>query len=525
MPIEVLLGDEAAALGAIHAGISGAYSYPGTPATEIFEFVEQRMHGSGSVHTRWSVNEKVAYEEALGMSWAGKRAIVSMKHVGLNVAADAFVNSAVTGVGGGLAVLVADDPGMHSSQNEQDTRYLAQFALVPCLEPRDQQQCYDLLPLALDLSERFNVPVVVRLVTRLAHSRASVQVAAQARPQNELKRPNDPMRWTLLPSNARVGYRRLVETQRGIEAWAEESPLNVLTLAGRELGVISSGIATNYVEECLGDRPDVSRLHVATYPLPEGKIRALFEHVDRVMVVEDGYPFIESRLQGLFGPPAGKALLGKLSGALPRTGELNPDIVRAALSCAPLPALCPPAQELPGRPPMLCQGCPHADLVEALKEALSSYPGAQVLSDIGCYTLSALPPHQAIHSCVCMGASIGMALGAAHAGAYPVCSLIGDSTFGHGGLGGLLSAAQEDTDVTIVIADNEYVAMTGGQTSACCGPALDRLLLGLGVPAEHLRVITPLKKQHDENVRILREEIAHHGLSIIISRRQCIQKR
>ncbi len=523
MASEVLLGDEAVALGAIHGGISGAYSYPGTPATEIFEFVERRT--DDRVHTRWSPNEKVAYEEALGMSWAGKRAIVSMKHVGLNVAADAFVNSAITGVGGGLVVVVADDPGMHSSQNEQDTRELATFAQVPCLEPRDQQQAYDFMPMALDLSERFGIPVVVRMVTRLAHSRAKVELGGQ-REQNGLSMPKDPKKWTLLPVNARVNYRELVETRLPeVQAWSESSDINRLELRGKRLGIISSGIATNYLEENLDPDHDYTTLHIGAYPLPVDKLGRLVEHVDEILVLEDGYPFIEARLEGLFGLPSGKPVHGRLDGALPRTGELNPDLVRIALGKVPRPRVEADDGPLPGRPPALCDGCPHDPFYTALNEALSIYPDAQVLSDIGCYTLGALPPHRAIHSCVCMGASVGMAMGAAHAGVYPVCSVIGDSTFAHGGLPGILSAAQEDTDMVLFILDNDYVAMTGGQPSAATNEVLDRLLVGLGVPEEHIRVIVPTKRNHEHNVQVIREEIAHHGLSVVISRRPCIHKK
>ncbi len=222
MKQEILLGDEAIGLGAIHAGLSGVYGYPGTPSTEIFEFIERRTAKAGDVHAFWSTNEKVAYEEALGMSWAGKRALVCMKHVGLNVAADAFMNSAVTGTNGGLVVAVADDPGMHSSQNEQDSRYYAQFALIPCFEPRNQQECYDMIFDAFDMSEELEVPVMVRLVTRIAHSRSAVEIR-EKRAQNELEPSRDIKKWTLLPANARVQYQHLTEKQPELLQRAEES--------------------------------------------------------------------------------------------------------------------------------------------------------------------------------------------------------------------------------------------------------------------------------------------------------------
>jgi len=525
MTVEVLLGDEAVALGAIHAGISGAFSYPGTPATEIFEYVERQARAGLEVYARWSPNEKVAYEEALGMSWTGKRAIVSMKHVGLNVAADAFVNSALTGVGGGLVVVVADDPGMHSSQNEQDTRALAAFAQVPCLEPRDQQEAYAMMAEGLDLSERLDVPVVVRIVTRLAHSRAPVQVRETPRAPNPLRPAGAMSKWTLLPAIARQRYHRLVELTPELQRWSATRSGNELTLRGRRLGVLAAGLASNYLTENLTPDHDLSILHVGSYPPPVEKIRALTTHVDRLLVLEEGYPHLEDHLLGLLGPRPGLEVLGQRSGHVPRTGELTPDLVRAALAEEPWPALHEALTDLPGRPPMLCQGCPHIDLYQTLNLAMADYPGSQVFSDIGCYTLGALPPLLAIHSCVCMGASIGMALGAAEAGASPVVAVIGDSTFAHAGIPALLSAAKADVPLTLIIVDNDYVAMTGGQQTMLTGERLDRLVLGLGVPEAHFRVITPLKKNQEDNLRVLREEIAHPGLSVVVSRRVCIQKK
>ena len=251
MSREILLGDEAVGLGAIHSGMSGVYAYPGTPSTEIFEFVERATKKAGNVHAFWSTNEKVAYEEALGMSWAGKRALVCMKHVGLNVAADAFMNSAVTGTNGGLVLAVADDPGMHSSQNEQDSRYFAQFALIPCFEPRNQQECYDMMFEAFDMSEELALPVMIRLVTRIAHSRAGVQTRA-AREQNPLNPSRDIKKWTLLPSNARVQYDHLTEKQPVLLQRSEESSHNELTLAGKK-GIITCGLAENYLRENISD--------------------------------------------------------------------------------------------------------------------------------------------------------------------------------------------------------------------------------------------------------------------------------
>ncbi len=520
MSSEVLLGDEAIGLGAIHAGLSGVYAYPGTPSTEIFEFVERRTQGSGDVHAFWSTNEKVAYEEALGMCWAGKRALVCMKHVGLNVAADAFMNSAVTGTNGGLVLAVADDPGMHSSQNEQDSRYYAQFALIPCLEPRNQQECYDVVHEAFDLSERLALPVMVRLVTRLAHSRAAVRTRA-ARPQNPLQPAREARRWTLLPGNARAQYRHLTDLQPELLRLAEESAHNELELRGRR-GVIACGIADNYLRENLGAGHDWSVLSVRQYPLPVAKIRALVEHCDRLLVLEDGYPLVESTVRGLFGL-AGVRVEGRMSGELPRAGELDPDLVRRALGLEPLPTASPGAAAVANRPPALCKGCPHVDTFRALNEALSSFDQPQVFSDIGCYTLGALPPLEAIHSCVAMGASIGMAAGAAHAGYAPAVAAIGDSTFAHGGITPLLSAVQQNVPLTVVVLDNDTVGMTGTQRSMSTGDTLDGIILGAGVAREHLRVINPTPSNHEQNVAVLREELAHPGTSVVVARRACLE--
>jgi indolepyruvate ferredoxin oxidoreductase alpha subunit len=519
MSREILLGDEAVGLGAIHSGMSGVYAYPGTPSTEIFEFVERTTKKAGDVHAFWSTNEKVAYEEALGMSWAGKRALVCMKHVGLNVAADAFMNSAVTGTNGGLVLAVADDPGMHSSQNEQDSRYFAQFALIPCFEPRNQQECYDMMFEAFDMSEELALPVMIRLVTRIAHSRAGVQTRA-AREQNPLSPSRDIKKWTLLPSNARVQYDHLTEKQPVLLQRSEESTHNELVLAGKK-GIITCGLAENYLRENISNG-DYSVLSIRQYPVPAGKIRELVDHVDELLILEDGYPLVESMIRGLFGL-AGVKVQGRMTGEVPRTGELDPDIVRSALGLDPLPAAHEPAPDLANRPPALCKGCPHTDSFRALNEALSNSDNAQVFSDIGCYTLAALPPLEAIHSCVAMGASIGMAAGAAHAGYTPAVAAIGDSTFSHGGITPLLSAVQQRVNLNVLVLDNDTVGMTGTQRSMSTGETLDQLILGTGIENEHMRIISPTPRNHDTNVDIIREELAYDGPSVIIARRTCLE--
>jgi indolepyruvate ferredoxin oxidoreductase alpha subunit len=519
MAKEILLGDEAVALGGLHSGISGAYSYPGTPATEIMEYIQRLSRKWPGVHCTWSANEKVAYEEALGMSAVGKRSMVSMKHVGLNVAADPFVNSAVTGAGGGMVLCVADDPGMHSSQNEQDSRCYAEFAMIPCLEPANQQEAYDATRFAFDLSEKYSVPVMIRLVTRLAHSRADVEVG-HPRGQNDLSPNIDWKKWTLLPSNARVNFIKLVDKQAALAHEAHISPFSRLVEGEGERAYIVSGIAYNYFREALGAELP-AHLKISHYPIPADLITRLAQGRSELVVIEEGYPFIESRLRGLLGTGTLK-VLGKLSGLLPRTGELTPDIVAAAVR-GEEPAAQKPL-DLPGRPPQLCQGCSHADTYVALKEVLRDYAKAQVFSDIGCYTLGALAPYNSIKTCVDMGASVSMAAGAAHAGLHPSIAMIGDSTFGHSGMTSLLDAAYQNVRMLVIIGDNATTGMTGGQLSMTTGERLIEVLKGLGVAPEHIRVVEPIRKNHEELVRILKEEIEHDGLSVLIASRICIQE-
>jgi indolepyruvate ferredoxin oxidoreductase alpha subunit len=522
MKTEILLGDEAVALGAIHAGLTAAYSYPGTPASETMEYLIKSAAKNPALKASWSVNEKVAYEEALGVSFAGKRALVSMKHVGLNVAADPFMNSAITGTNGGLVIVVADDPSMHSSQNEQDSRYYAQFALIFCLEPSNHQEAYEMTRRAFDLSEELAIPVMVRLVTRLSHSRSTVR-PGPAREENELHHGAG-QDWTLLPVNARRRFKILLEKQAELVRLSEGSDFNRLDLNNqdRSLGLIASGIAFNYVQENLkGIQSVPSLLKIGTYPIPEKLVARLVNHVETVLIVEEGYPFIEKTLRGTFGLP-GKILKGKLSGDLPLSGELAPEIVRAALGFKPLERLELGKFKLAARPPQLCQGCPHADTFNALNKVLKDYSGANVFSDIGCYTLGAFPPYSAVQTCVCMGASVSMAKGGAEAGIHPSVAVIGDSTFGHSGLTPLLEAAAANTNMTVIILDNSTVAMTGGQPSYASGEGLLRMIEGVGVPREHIRVIEPLPKNLEKNAQVIKEEIDHNGISVIVAVRECL---
>jgi indolepyruvate ferredoxin oxidoreductase alpha subunit len=519
----LLMGDEAAARGAIDAGISAAYAYPGTPSTEAFAAVLEHNRKTGRPVAAWAVNEKTAYEQALGVSMAGRRALVVMKHVGLNVAADPFINSALVSIQGGLVAVVADDPGMHSSQNEQDSRVYADFARILCLEPRDQQEAYEMSRTAFELSERFQIPVLVRLVTRLAHSRSAVRTAPA-----ELERPAaktaERQSWILLPENARGMWRRLVEVQRELREWSESCPYNRLEWGqnDRGLGVITTGIAEGYYRQHLPELGfEPSHLHIGAYPLPLGKLRQLASRVGRILVLEEGFPFLEERLRGILPTPV--EVHGMLSGHLPETGELTPETVGRALGLPGRTGVELVGEAPPPRPPQLCQGCPHRDTYAALLEALADTPGSIVNADIGCYTLGALPPYSVIESCVCMGAGVGMAKGASDAGLRPAVAVIGDSTFLHSGITPLIDAVQADTDMTLVILDNAAVGMTGAQDTVLPPTRLEPLVLGLGVDPAHCRVLEARPSKVGEITEVLRQELAHPGLSVVITVRECIE--
>lgn len=563
---KLLLGAEAIAQGALDAGISGVYAYPGTPSTEITEFIQRAQHDPGeAVRSAWSTNEKTALEAALGMSYAGKRSLVCMKHVGLNVAADPFMNASITGVHGGLTIVVADDPSMHSSQNEQDSRVYGKFAMIPVLEPANQQEAYDMTRYAFDLSEKSRLPVILRVPTRLSHSRSTVQ-RGEPRGQNPLNPSTEKGQWILLPANAKGNYQRLLDKQEELITLSESSPFNWVkqwddgevncngvfnrvgetnrdgetTLNGNTgqgemviqgpgeitgeimsgiTGVIAFGIAYNYAMEVIrAYNLPVEVLKISSYPLPKKLINRFIEKHDTLLIAEEGYPVYEELLKGCRGD---NALRGRLDGTLPRTGELSPALLAKALGVETTDPKAVPAI-VKGRPPMLCPGCGHRDLFHALNEVMAAYPNYRVFGDIGCYTLGALPPFNAIHTCVDMGAAITMAKGAADAGMRPAVCVIGDSTFTHSGITGLLDAVNDRSPLTVIISDNETTAMTGGQDSAGTGRFHD-ICEGIGVEKEHIRTVVPLKRNHEENVKVIREELEYEGVSVIIAQRECVQ--
>ncbi len=522
---KLLLGDEAIAQGALDAGLSGVYAYPGTPSTEITEYIQMSpLAKERGVHSRWSTNEKTAMEAALGMSFMGKRALVCMKHVGLNVCADPFVNAGMTGTNGGLVVLVADDPSMHSSQDEQDSRFYGKFAMIPTLEPSSQQEAYDMIQEAFEMSEQLHLPVLMRVTTRMAHSRAVVTCVDEPRQQNELNYDAQASSWVLLPAFARKRNDIVTAQQPLLEQMAVDSKYNAYVDADdRELGVIASGIAYNYLMECFPNGCPFPVLKISQYPIPKKLIRRMTDDCEFVLIAEEGQPFIEDQVRGVM--PGNAVIKGRLTGELPRTGELNPDLIKKALGLsenAEDTEYSDILSHVVARPPALCQGCGHRDVYSALNQVLLDYPNARVFGDIGCYTLGFLPPYKAIHSCVDMGASITMAKGASDAGQWPAVAIIGDSTFTHSGMTGLLDAINENADITVIISDNLTTAMTGGQDSAGTNK-FEAICRGLGLSDDHLKVVVPLPKNMEEITKTIREEINYHGVSVIIPRRECMQ--
>jgi indolepyruvate ferredoxin oxidoreductase alpha subunit len=446
-----------------------------------------------------------------------------MKHVGLNVAADAFMNSAISGINGGMIIVTADDPSMHSSQNEQDNRVYGNFAMLPLLEPSNQQEAYDMVYEGFELSEKWGYPVLLRITTRMAHSRAGVQTRT-LKPQNPLHLDkDDPMRFVLLPAIARRRYKLLLDKQKEFLAAAENSTYNQLYLpsnASKErLGIIACGIAFNYLQENYPEGFEHPVLKISQYPLPKKQLLQLVEKCEAILVLEDGFPVVEEQLKGYLG--IGLKVYGRLDGTLPRDGELTPDNVRKALGLEVV-SHYPVPEIIAGRPPALCAGCGHRDVYQALNDVIQEYTDAQVFSDIGCYTLGALPPFRAINSCIDMGASITMAKGASEAGIFPSIAVIGDSTFTHSGMTGLLDCVNANANVLIIISDNETTGMTGGQDSAATG-RIHEICKGIGVHPEHLHGIVPLKKNYEEMKALIRKEIEYPGVSVLVPCRECIQ--
>jgi indolepyruvate ferredoxin oxidoreductase, alpha subunit len=509
---QLLSGDEAVALGALHAGVRLGTGYPGTPSTEILEMLDQ-LGG----RAQWSPNEKVALEVGIGVAFAGGRALVTMKHVGLNVAADPLFTAAYTDVEGGLVVVSADDPGMASSQNEQDNRHYARAAGVPMLEPGDSQQAYDYTRLAFALSERWKIPILLRMTTRVCHAKTVVRPRA---PENGLPEPGfhrDIPTRVMIPAFARPAHRRLRVKLEKITAWNEAEGPAQHTPGGRELGIVSTGVSAAHAREAA---PDASHLSIGmTYPLPMERLRAFAQTVDRLVVIEEGDPVLVDALRAAGIPAEGKPESF-------RFGELDVARVRRILEDDIRPEPVPPR----GKPPELCPGCAHRGVFEALRDL-----DCIVSGDIGCYTLGVLPPFSAMDTCVCMGASIGVGLGLRHVlpeeQARRVVSVIGDSTFVHSGITGIVEMVYNPppTGHLVLILDNGTTAMTGLQEHPGTGRTLDHtptnrldfaaLARAVGVQNVHV-VQTNDKKSSLKD--LIADLLARPELSLVVAQQPCV---
>jgi len=529
---EYLLGNVAIAKGLMEAGTGLVAGYPGTPSSEIIESLVD-LKGDLPLHVQWSVNEKVALEVAIGASWTGTRSAATMKHVGLNVAADPFMTLAYLGVGAGLVIISADDPYCHSSQNEQDTRRFAQFASVPCLDPADPQEAKDMTVYGFEISEKFNVPVLLRPTTRVSHSRADVALGELRSTEKAPQFIKNPARRVALPVHARPLHTELIQKQAAIEAALQESAWNRLKLAG-DHGVIASGIAGLYAEEAIRDLElDLSLLRIGTFPAPSGLIEKMLNHVSTVLVVEELEPVLQEQVEkvALKSRPEVK-ILGKDS-HIPREGELEILTVRNAVAemeghlRRSVGRIAGAEKLLPPRPPSLCPGCGHRAAYYAMRKAFGKnaiYP-----SDIGCYTMAV--GMDTVDTCLCMGASITVASGIRLGGeTAPICCSLGDSTFLHGGLTGLLNAAYNKASITVAILDNSTTAMTGHQPHPGTGftvggensvpISLEDLCRALGAGL----VVTVDPYDLEGTIEGFKKARDFDGLSVVIARQACVIK-
>ena len=509
---ETLSGNEAIARGAFEAGVKVATAYPGTPSTEILENVIRYKE----IDASWAPNEKVALEVGIGASFGGARALVAMKHVGVNVAADPLFTLSYTGVNGGLVLVTADDPEMHSSQNEQDNRNYAKFVKIPMLEPSDSQECKEFTRLAFELSEQFDTPVMLRTTTRISHSKSIVNLAEPVRDLPAPKLVRNAAKLVMLPGNARVRHPLVEERIKKLSAFGSALKINRMELRNSDIGIITAGVSYQYVREVL---PDVSTLKLGmVHPLPFELIREFAAKVKKLYVVEELDPFIEEQIKGVGIQAIGKDIL-------PICGELTPGILRAAFEM-PVPAKSE-TEKLPGRPPNMCPGCPHRGVFYALNQ-LKAY----VTGDIGCYTLGFMPPLSAMDTCVCMGASIGNATGVVKVvpaeERKQVVAVIGDSTFLHTGIAGLMDMVYNKAPATLVILDNRITAMTGRQDNPASGftlmdePAyridIPQLCRVLGV--QNVRTIDPYDLETTK--KTLAEEMKRAETSVIVTDRPCV---
>jgi len=509
---KLMLGNEAVARGAFEAGVKVATAYPGTPSTEITENIAKY----DEVYSEWSPNEKVALEVAIGASVSGARAICSMKHVGLNVAADPLFTASYTGVNGGLVIMVADDPGMHSSQNEQDSRFYARAAKVPMLEPSDSKECRDYVKAAFDISEKFDCPVIVRLSTRIAHSQSVVELGE--RQEYELKPyVKNPGKYVMMPAMARMRHVEVEKRMAALKEFAHQTTLNVIEWGSKEIGVITSGISYQYAREAFGDASFLKLGMV--YPLPDKLIEDFASKVDKLYVIEELEPFFENQIKKLGIKVIGKDLL-------PVTGEYSASLLREKIFGALPEKSFDIDNTSPVRPPVMCPGCPHRGTFYVLKKLKLN-----VIGDIGCYTLGALAPTESMDTCVCMGASIGMAHGMEKARGREfgkkTVAILGDSTFIHSGITGLVDIVYNKGCSTVIILDNSITGMTGHQHNPATGftikgeptKQVNLELLAKAIGVERVVVADPFDLKGFE--KTVAEEIQADEPSVIIAQRPC----
>ncbi|MCL2151476.1 MAG: indolepyruvate ferredoxin oxidoreductase subunit alpha [Oscillospiraceae bacterium] len=504
----LMLGNAAVARGLYEAGCQVASSYPGTPSTEITQSISEY----DEIYSEWATNEKVAMEVAFGASLAGKRSFTGMKHVGLNVAADPLFTLSYTGVNAGMVIAVADDPGMHSSQNEQDSRHYARAAKLPMLEPADSSECLQFAKIAYELSEKYDTPVLIRMCTRIAHSQSIVELSERKEQPTKEYVKNAP-KYVMMPGFARARHPILESRMRDLVDMAEETPLNRVEMGGTEIGVVTSGTAYQYVKEAFGDSVSVLKLGMV-HPLPEKLIIDFASKVKKLVVVEELDSIIEDHCKKI-----GLAVTGK--DIFPLEGEFSQNLVAEKLGA---PDIQKPQLEeaVPQRPPVMCAGCSHRGLFYTLSKLK-----ATVLGDIGCYTLGSTPPLSAMDSTICMGASISSLHGFARAGGKNCVCVVGDSTFIHMGVGGLIDIAYNGSDSTVIILDNSTTGMTGHQDNPTTGynikgePAgkidLEALCEAIGI--KRVRVVDPYDLKACEEA--VKEEMAASGPSVIIARRPC----
>ncbi|NJD03016.1 MAG: indolepyruvate ferredoxin oxidoreductase subunit alpha, partial [Ruminiclostridium sp.] len=510
---KLMLGNEAAARGAFEAGVSVATAYPGTPSTEITE----NLAKYDDVYSEWSPNEKVALEVAIGASIAGARAICSMKHVGLNVAADPLFTVSYTGVNGGLVIIAADDPGMHSSQNEQDSRFYARSSKTPLLEPADSQECKDFVKEAFEISERFDCPVIIRLTTRIAHSQSAVELGNKS--DFKLKEyRKDFNKYVMMPAMARKRHVEVEKRMTALREFSDTSALNIIEWGSRDVGIITSGIAYQYAREAFGD---ASYLKIGmVYPLPEKMINEFAKKVKTLYIIEELEPFIEDHIRKMGIKAAGKKLL-------PVMGEYSANLLREKVLGQAAYQGRTDEEPLPLRPPVMCPGCPHRGMFYVLKKLKLVVSG-----DIGCYTLGALAPAESMDTCVCMGASIGMAHGMEKAQGREfgrkTVAVIGDSTFIHSGITGLIDIVYNKGNATVLILDNSITGMTGHQHNPATGfnirgeptRRINLFQLAKAIGIDRVRIVDPFDIKEFE--KAVREEINAEEPSVIISQRPCV---